>query len=61
MREWFQVANDGEISSPALLVYPQRIEGNIRRALSMVGAKHLLRPHVKTHKLSEVVQMHVAN
>lgn len=52
---WYEVENVTEVYSPALLVYPDRIEENIRRMIKIAkGAKHL-RPHVKTHKMAEVV------
>ncbi len=57
-RPWFEVANVGEVASPALLVYPERVRQNIQRMLDLVGgAAHRLRPHVKTHKLAPVVRM----
>jgi D-serine deaminase-like pyridoxal phosphate-dependent protein len=52
---WYEAGNVTEVCSPALLVYPDRIEENIRRMIKTAkGAKHL-RPHVKTHKMAEVV------
>ena len=54
---WFAVANADEIPSPALLVYPDRIEANVRRMLALAGGPERLRPHVKTHKLLEVVRL----
>ena len=57
---WFAVANVDEIPSPALLVYPERIERNIQRAIHIIGNPDRLRPHVKTHKLAEIVRMHLA-
>ncbi|MDP4223640.1 MAG: D-TA family PLP-dependent enzyme [Bacteroidota bacterium] len=56
-REWYKISNPGEVSSPALLVYPARIEENIRRMISIAGGPDRLRPHVKTHKMSEVVRL----
>ncbi|MBK7133252.1 MAG: D-TA family PLP-dependent enzyme [Bacteroidales bacterium] len=54
---WYEVENVTEVYSPALLVYPDRIEENIRRMIKIAkGAKHL-RPHVKTHKMAEVVML----
>lgn len=54
---WYKLKNVSEVSSPSLLVYPDRIEENIRRIIKIArGAKHL-RPHVKTHKMSEVVML----
>ena len=54
---WYELENPTEVCSPALLVYPGRIEENIRRMIKIAkGAKHL-RPHVKTHKMAEVVML----
>jgi D-threonine aldolase len=54
---WYRLQG-GEIpDTPALAVYPARIEQNIRRMVELVGSADRLRPHVKTHKLAEVVRM----
>lgn len=56
--DWQKVDNLETIASPALLVWPERIEVNIRHMLSQVGGDaSLLRPHVKTHKMGEVVKL----
>src|SRR5258708_33374193 len=57
MSDWFAVDNSGEIPSPALLLYPDRIRENIRRMIRVAGGTNRLRPHIKTHKLAEVVRM----
>src|SRR5437899_467683 len=54
---WHKVVNVREVASPALLVYPDRIEENVRRMIQMAGGVERLRPHVKTHKLAEVIRM----
>jgi D-threonine aldolase len=54
---WFQVTNAAEIPSPALLVFPARIEENIRRMIRTVGDAARLRPHMKTHKMPELIAM----
>lgn len=54
---WYAIANADEIDSPALLVYPDRIAENVRRMIAIAGSADRLRPHVKTHKMSEVVQI----
>ena len=60
MSSWFEVANIAEVSSPSLLVYPDRIEENIRRMVAMVkGDAARLRPHMKTHKMPEVIKLHL--
>jgi len=55
--DWFIVRNADEISSPALLVYPDRIEENITRMIAIAGNAGRLWPHVKTHKMAEVVRL----
>ena len=57
MSDWFHVANGAEIPTPALLVYPDRIQENIRRMIRVAGGVKTLRPHMKTHKMPEVIRM----
>jgi D-serine deaminase-like pyridoxal phosphate-dependent protein len=58
---WYQLANADEVDSPALLVYPDRAEENVRRMISMVGNPRRLRPHMKTHKLPEMIRLQLAH
>ena len=46
-----------DVSSPALLVYPDRIQRNIERMVEIAGDPNRLRPHIKTHKSAEIVRM----
>jgi D-serine deaminase-like pyridoxal phosphate-dependent protein len=55
--EWYRLSNEAEVFSPSLLVYPERVEENIRRMVAMVGDARRLRPHMKTHKLPEVIRL----
>ena len=57
MRDWFSLIHAEEVASPALLVYPGRIRENIRRMIQIAGGPARLRPHVKTHKMPEVVRL----
>ena len=59
-RNWFPVGNPDEIESPALLIYPERVEENLRRMVAIAGDSGKLRPHVKTHKLAPVVTRTIA-
>lgn len=55
---WYEVSNIDQIDSPALLVYPKRIQHNIDAMIANVdGEINRLFPHVKTHKMKEVVEM----
>lgn len=45
------------MASPALLVYHEVVEENIREMINMAGGPERLMPHVKTHKMPQVVLM----
>jgi D-serine deaminase-like pyridoxal phosphate-dependent protein len=55
--QWYKIDNEDEVFSPSLLVYPERIESNIRKMVMMSGDVRRLRPHVKTHKMPEIIKM----
>src|SRR5688572_18432302 len=50
---WYHINNIDLIDSPALVIYPARVQENIRILKSMVDDTQQLRPHVKTHKTKE--------
>ena len=54
---WYLIENVDEIPSPALVVYPDRVRENLRRIIAMAGGVERLRPHMKTHKMAEVIRM----
>lgn len=54
---WYEIANEQDVASPALLLYPDRVEENIRRMIRVAGSVDRVRPHMKTNKLPEVVRM----
>ncbi len=54
---WYRVEDAERIASPALLVYPDRVEDNIRRMARLAGDVQRLRPHLKTTKSPDVVRM----
>jgi D-serine deaminase-like pyridoxal phosphate-dependent protein len=58
--EWYGIDNIQELDSPALVVYPERVQDNIRLLLSMSQGPAWLRPHVKTHKMAQVVELMLA-
>ena len=57
---WYETSNEEQIDSPALLLYPDRIEANIQRMLEIAGGPERLRPHVKTYKIAEIVKAQMA-
>jgi D-serine deaminase-like pyridoxal phosphate-dependent protein len=56
----YSVENEAEIASPALLLFSEAIDRNLRRMIEIVGDPKRLRPHVKTHKLAPLVRRQVA-
>ena len=54
---WFDIENIESIDSPALVIYKERIEENIKTLISSVSSVDRLRPHVKTNKVAEVCKM----
>jgi D-serine deaminase-like pyridoxal phosphate-dependent protein len=56
-RSWFEVSDVDAIASPALLIYRERVEENLRRVVKMAGGAHRLRPHMKTHKMREMTEL----
>lgn len=52
----YAIENMETINTPALAVYPELVKSNIDIALTLAG-NSLLRPHIKTCKTQEVVQM----
>ncbi len=48
-------ANVVSIASPALILHWPSVEENVRRMLAMVASADSLRPHLKTHKLPQIV------
>lgn len=54
---WYALHNPDQTDSPALLVYPDRIRYNIGEMIRIAGSAGRLVPHVKTHKMSEVIKM----
>ncbi|HWB07634.1 MAG TPA: D-TA family PLP-dependent enzyme [Pirellulales bacterium] len=57
---WYAFDEAQNVSSPALLVYRDRVEENLRRMIALAGGVERLRPHVKTHKMAEIVGLKLA-
>jgi D-threonine aldolase len=57
---WWRIENVADLPSPALLVYPDRAEENLRRLIAIAGGTARLRPHMKTHKLPEIARLHAS-
>ena len=58
--DWLNLQNADELPSPSLVIYEYRVEENIRRMIAMAGGADRLRPHVKTHKLPQLIYRQLA-
>lgn len=52
---WYAVRGVEKIASPALLIYWAPFEANLEKMIEVAGGVERLRPHVKTHKMRDVV------
>ena len=58
--EDYVVAKPNEIETPALVVFENKLEENIRALVQQVGGGANLMPHVKTHKSTEILKRQMA-
>lgn len=54
---WYKIKNEDDVISPSLLVYPDRIEKNIQKMIAIAADVNKLRPHVKTYKIAEIIEL----
>lgn len=57
---WHIIEDVERLPTPALVVYPDRVDENLRRMIAIAGGVSRLRPHVKTHKMPEMVRRQMA-
>lgn len=58
--ESYRIQNAQNLESPSLIYYRDIILQNIRRTIQIAGGPDRLWPHVKTHKMAEVVRLMMA-
>ena len=56
----YAVADTSRIISPGLVLFRDLIEANLDRMIRMAGSPERLRPHCKTHKMREVIELQLA-
>lgn len=54
---WYELKDNSKAESPSLLVYPDRIQHNAELMLEMAKDPNRLRPHIKTHKMAEIIRI----
>ncbi len=56
-KDLYRLKDDRGIASPQLIYYEDLIRENTRRAVDIAGGADRLWPHVKTHKMAEMITM----
>ena len=56
-KQWYKLNEPDEIDSPALLIFKERVAQNIQTMIGIAGDAKRLVPHIKTHKMAEIVKM----
>lgn len=61
-QETYEIHNVDALMTPALLIYPEIVDANIRATLKMAGGDpNRWRPHIKTAKMSTVLRRYLAH
>lgn len=53
----YAIADTSQIFSPAMIIYRDLVEANIREMVRIAGSPARLRPHCKTHKMKQVCEL----
>ncbi len=60
MNDCYAIHDTSEIISPAIVVFREVLIDNITRMVAIAGNPARLRPHCKTHKMRQVVELQLA-
>lgn len=58
--KWYELDNAHELPSPTLVIHEARVDRNLHSMIDIVGGADRLRPHIKTHKLPQLVYRQMA-
>ena len=53
----YVIHDSSDLLSPSLLIYPKLVRQNIEKMIDVAGGAARLRPHIKTHKMAEIVRL----
>lgn len=56
----YAIADSSEIISPGLVVFRDLVERNLEEMIRVAGSPARLRPHCKTHKMREIVELQLS-
>jgi D-serine deaminase-like pyridoxal phosphate-dependent protein len=58
--EWYEIIEIDQIDSPGLFIYKDRVVKNLKEMIRLADRPERLMPHVKTHKMEEMVKLHLS-
>ncbi len=56
----YRIADASQMLSPGLVVFRDIVESNLAEMIRIAGSPQRLRPHCKTHKLREIIELQVS-
>lgn len=60
MDDCYRIADTSQILTPALVVFRDMVEQNLDHMVEIAGDPSRLRPHCKTHKTREIIELQLA-
>ena len=57
--EAYEIKDAREIFSPGLVIFRELLEHNLAEMIRIAGGPERLRPHCKTHKTREIIEMEI--
>ena len=57
MNPRYTIHDSSSLLSPSLVIYRSLVVANLKAMLAMAGSADRLRPHIKTHKMPEIVKL----
>lgn len=56
----YQIDDTSQIISPGMIIFKDLLEDNLRKMIELIGDPSRLRPHCKTHKMREIIQLELS-
>ncbi|MBW3598675.1 MAG: alanine racemase, partial [Planctomycetes bacterium] len=56
MQSRYHIADTSDLVTPALVIFREILEGNLRQMVRIAGDPTRLRPHCKTHKIPQIIE-----
>jgi D-threonine aldolase len=60
MHPRYRIDDASQIISPALVVFREALEENLKQMIAIARGPEWLRPHCKTHKIRQIIEMELA-